>query len=165
MLGRETHFHFETQDGPDNTLGSILRGSPRPVVVVPQAPARGSRRDGRRMAAGVKSARTLQIFPACSAWRGEEPIHLVSVNREGWEAESLAHRAADYLRAHGARVQLHASSLGWHPRPHPDRAGATAEAQSGRHGRPGHHPIATCSRPLSRAAILRSCPVPIFIGA
>ena len=35
ILARETHFHFETQDRPDDTLARILRGCPRPVVVVP----------------------------------------------------------------------------------------------------------------------------------
>src|SRR5215475_8416476 len=29
ILGRETHFHFETQDRPDATLAQVLRESPR----------------------------------------------------------------------------------------------------------------------------------------
>src|SRR5690349_13454059 len=36
ILARETHFRFETQDRPDETLARVLRGSPRPVVVVPR---------------------------------------------------------------------------------------------------------------------------------
>jgi len=29
VMGRETHFRFETQDEPDPTLGQVLRSSPR----------------------------------------------------------------------------------------------------------------------------------------
>jgi nucleotide-binding universal stress UspA family protein len=29
VLGRETHYHFETQDRPDATLGQVIRTSPR----------------------------------------------------------------------------------------------------------------------------------------
>jgi len=36
LLGRETHFRFETQDRPDPTDALVLRQSPRPVVVVPR---------------------------------------------------------------------------------------------------------------------------------
>lgn len=36
ILARETHFHFETQERPDDTLARVLRGSPRPVVTVPR---------------------------------------------------------------------------------------------------------------------------------
>ena len=42
ILARETHFHFETQERPDETLARVLRGSPRPVV--DRSPL-GSRRD------------------------------------------------------------------------------------------------------------------------
>ena len=33
LLGRETHFRFETQNEPDETLGRILRSSPRLLVM------------------------------------------------------------------------------------------------------------------------------------
>jgi nucleotide-binding universal stress UspA family protein len=41
VLGRETHFQFETQEQPDTTLSRVLRESPRPVIVVPREPAQG----------------------------------------------------------------------------------------------------------------------------
>ena len=47
ILGRETHFHFETQDRPDATLGQVIRTSPRPVVVVPRELPEGRRHRGR----------------------------------------------------------------------------------------------------------------------
>src|SRR5262249_30592426 len=34
MLGRETHFHLDAQQS-DATVAQVLRGSPRPLVVVP----------------------------------------------------------------------------------------------------------------------------------
>ena len=43
LLGQETHFHFETQPTPCETLKAVLRGSNRPVVVVPlKAPSGNS---------------------------------------------------------------------------------------------------------------------------
>jgi nucleotide-binding universal stress UspA family protein len=61
LLGRETHFHFETQDRPDDTLSQVLGLSPRPVVVVPRDPAPG---EGVLVAygSGREVARTLQTL-------------------------------------------------------------------------------------------------------
>src|SRR5262249_15866454 len=35
LLGQQTRFHFETHEDGNDTLGKVLKTSPRPVVVVP----------------------------------------------------------------------------------------------------------------------------------
>jgi nucleotide-binding universal stress UspA family protein len=35
LLGKQTYFHFATQEGPCETLKSVLKNTPRPVVTVP----------------------------------------------------------------------------------------------------------------------------------
>src|SRR5574341_875001 len=35
LLGLRTYFHFETQEGPDETLRAVLKHSSRPIVTVP----------------------------------------------------------------------------------------------------------------------------------
>ena len=37
LLGRESHFHFETQDRADETLRRVIKHGPRPVVAVPES--------------------------------------------------------------------------------------------------------------------------------
>src|SRR3984893_2815367 len=70
ILGRETHFHFETQDQHDETLAQVLRGSPRPVVVVPRSVPEGQ---GVLLAygGGREAARTLQTFQPLAVAAGE----------------------------------------------------------------------------------------------
>src|SRR5438874_13451890 len=42
MLGRETHFNFETPARRDATLAQVVRSSPRPMVVVPKTLPEGA---------------------------------------------------------------------------------------------------------------------------
>src|SRR5262245_22592412 len=77
ILGYETHFHFETQHGPDTVRAKVLRRSPRPIAVVPKELRTGS---GVVVAygGGREVARTLQTFQLLGLAAGET-IHLVSV--------------------------------------------------------------------------------------
>src|SRR5215813_1270122 len=61
VLGRETHFNFETPERRDATLAQVVRTSPRPMVVVPQTLLEGT---GVLVAygGGREAARTLQGF-------------------------------------------------------------------------------------------------------
>jgi nucleotide-binding universal stress UspA family protein len=163
ILGRETHFRFETQDEPDQTLGQILRGSPRPVVVVPRDLPQG---EGVVVAygGGREVARTLQTFQLLGLAAGET-VHLVSIEREGWEAETLAVLAGQFLAAHGTACALHARVSPASP--------AEILLDEVRRLRPrlfvmgaqGHHPIRDLFVTSVTRAVLRSCPVPVFIGA
>jgi nucleotide-binding universal stress UspA family protein len=163
VLGRETHFRFGTQDQPDSTLALVLRLSPRPVVVVPR-----DLREGQGIVVayggGREGARTLQTFHLLGLAAREE-IEIVSINRDGGEAEAIARLAGDFLDAHGAPHRLH---------PIASRA-APAEAflEEVRHRRPrllvmgahGYHPMRDLFATSVTRAVLRACPVPVFIGA
>jgi hypothetical protein len=61
ILGRETHFNFETPERRDTTLAQVARTSRRPMVVVPETLPEGA---GVLVAygGGRDAARTLQLF-------------------------------------------------------------------------------------------------------
>jgi nucleotide-binding universal stress UspA family protein len=163
ILARETHFHFETQDRPDETLAQVLRGSPRPVVVVPRHLPEGH---GVVVAygGGREVARTLQTFVLLGLAAGE-PIEVVTIHRDGAEAEAIAHLAGEYLIAHDAphRVQAIAS----------EAAPAELLLEQVRQGRPrllvmgahGYHPLRELFATSVTRAVLRACPVPVLVGA
>jgi hypothetical protein len=70
VLGRETHFKFQTPERRDATLAQVVRSCPRPMVVVPETLAEGS---GILVAygGGREAARTLQIFTLLGLVAGE----------------------------------------------------------------------------------------------
>jgi nucleotide-binding universal stress UspA family protein len=163
ILARETHFHFETQEEPDDTLAQVLRGSPRPVVTVPRELPEGQ---GVVVAygGGREAARTLQTFQLLGLAAGEA-IEVVSIHRDGAEAEALAHLAGEYLTAQGAPHRLHAIGSAAPP--------AEVLLEEVRHARPrllvmgahGHHPLRDLFGTSVTRAVLRACPIPAFIGA
>ena len=61
-----------------------------------------------------RSPGALQTFQLLGL-AGGETIHLVSVQREGWEAEAFARLASDFLDAHGAAYKLHKLESGEEP--------------------------------------------------
>jgi nucleotide-binding universal stress UspA family protein len=163
ILARETHFHFETQDRPDATLGQVLRASSRPVVVVPRVLPAGH---GVVLAygGGRESARTLQTLQLLGLAAGE-PVEIVCVHKDGAAAEALTHLAGEYLTAHGASHRLHPIVS----------AAAPAEVllEEVRHLRPrllvmgaqGHHPVRDLFETSVTRAVLRASPVPVLVGA
>lgn len=163
ILARETHFHFETQEQPDETLAQVLRGSPRPVVTVPRELPVGQ---GVLVAygGGREAARTLQTFQLLGLAAGEV-IEVVTIHRDGAEAEALADLAGEYLTAHGAPHRLHAIVSTAPP--------AEVLLEEVRRARPrllvmgahGHHPLRDLFGSSVTRAVLRACPVPAFVGA
>ncbi|HKX01743.1 MAG TPA: universal stress protein [Methylomirabilota bacterium] len=163
ILARETHFHFETQDEPDETLAQVLRGSPRPVVVVPRELPDGQ---GIVLAygGGREAARTLQAFQLLGL-AANEMIDVVSIARQDAEVEALTRLAGEYLAAHGAPHRLHAIVSTTPP--------AEVLLEEVRRARPrllvmgahGHHPLRDLFATSVTRAVLRACPVPAFIGA
>jgi nucleotide-binding universal stress UspA family protein len=163
ILARETHFHFETQERPDETLAQVLRGSPRPVVVVPRELPEGQ---GIVLAygGGREAARTLQTFQLLGLAAGET-VDVVSIHRDGAEAEGLARLAGEYLTAHGAPHRLRPIVSAAPP--------AEVLLDEIQHARPrllvmgaqGHHPLRDLFGTSVTRAVLGACPVPVFIGA
>jgi nucleotide-binding universal stress UspA family protein len=95
----------------------------------------------------------------------DEIVHLVCIQREGWEAEALAGLAGQYLAALGTAYRVHSRLM----------TGSPAETllEEVRRLKPrllvmgahGHHPVRDLFVTSVTRAVLRSCPVPVFIGA
>lgn len=115
ILGRRTFFKFETQEGADDTLKTVVKVCPRPVVVVPEKLPKGKNiviaYDG-----SIQSARALQLF-VLSGIPTKGEIHVVSINSDKIAAAKTADRAVQYLRLHGLESTPH--------RPDPSGTNAT----------------------------------------
>ncbi len=163
VLGRETHFQFETQDRPDPTGSKVLRESPRPVVVVPREPAAGQ---GVLVAygSGREVARTLQTF-ALLGVAADEPVHLLGIDHDRARAEARLELAGRFLVAHGVPAV---------PEPVVSReAPAEIILDHIRRQRPrlvvmgahGHHPVRDLFLTSVTRAVLKETLVPVFVGA
>jgi nucleotide-binding universal stress UspA family protein len=163
ILARETHFHFETQDQPDTTLAHVLRSSPRPIVVIPRE-LRGGEGVLVAYGGGREAARALQTFQLLGLADGED-IEILTVHRDGAEAEARAYLAGEFLEAHGARYHLQPITS--------EVAPAKVIAQELRHRRPrllvigahGHHPLRDLFVTSVTREVLSASPVPVFVGA
>jgi nucleotide-binding universal stress UspA family protein len=98
VLGLRTYFHFETQEGPDETLHHVLKASPRPVVTVPEKLTAGTcvlvAYD-----ASLQAARTLQVSQSLGLDKSR-PLHVLSVHPDLAEASRRAAVAVEFLQAH-----------------------------------------------------------------
>jgi nucleotide-binding universal stress UspA family protein len=108
ILGQRTRFHFETQEGYDDTVRRVLKDSPRPVVAVPERMSFNSEEPGRTILVAydgsLQAARALQAFQG-SGLAGMLPIVVVSVAPEQGGAARCAERAVEYLRFHDIRAE------------------------------------------------------------
>ena len=106
LLGKQTHYHFDTQQYADETLSDVLKASPRPVVTVPEKLGTGNSivvaYDG-----SLQAARTLQAFQSLLLDPSQE-VHIVTINANNAEAIRLADCAIDFLGFHGIKAQRHA---------------------------------------------------------
>jgi len=162
ILGRETHFHFETQDEPDGTLVQVLRSSPRPAVVVPRSIPSGQ---GVLLAygGGREAARILQTFQLLGLAAGEA-IEVVTIHRDGAEAEALVNLAGEYLTAQGAPHRLHPIVSAAPPADVLLEQVLRARPRLLVMGAQGHHPLRDLFGASVTRAVMRACPVPVFIG-
>jgi nucleotide-binding universal stress UspA family protein len=95
VLGRETHFQFETQDEADRTLEKVVRGSERPVVAVPDVVNHG-RPVVVAYDASPAAVRALESFAESGLDEGR-PVRVVSVAPDAIAARLLAEDATRYL--------------------------------------------------------------------
>lgn len=163
MLGRETHFNFETPDRRDATLAQVVRSSPRPMVVVPQTLPEGA---GVLVAygGGREAARTLQLFALLGLAVGDT-LDVLTVHREAAEARMIARAAGDFLTAHGVVHRVHTVASSAAP-----AEVLLDEVQSRRPrllvlGAHREHPLRDLFATSVTRVMLRACPVPIFVGA
>jgi len=163
ILGRETHFNFETPARRDATLAQLVRSSPRPTVVVPQTLPEGA---GVLVAygGGREGARTLQLFVLLGLAAGET-LDVVTVHRDSGEARAIARAAGDFLAAHRITHRVYTVASSAAPaevlleevesrRPHLLVIGAHRE-----------HPLLDLFGTSVTRAVLGACSVPIFVGA
>jgi nucleotide-binding universal stress UspA family protein len=163
MLGRETRFNFETSENRDATLAQVVRSSPRPMVVVPKTLPEGI---GILVAygGGREAARTLQLFALLGLAAGET-LDVLTIHRETVEARMIARAAGDFLAARGVPYRVHtvASSAA--------AADVLLEEIAIRKprlvvlGAHRDHPLRNLFATSVTRAVLRACPVPIFVGA
>ncbi|MFM8933840.1 MAG: universal stress protein [Gemmataceae bacterium] len=105
LLGRQTRFHFETEPRDSSLVPTVLKGSVRPVVVVPEKPSGGEcvvlATDG-----GPGSARAAWAF-VHSGLLAHLPVHVVSALKDPREATHAVDRLGELLRWHGRTVVEH----------------------------------------------------------
>jgi nucleotide-binding universal stress UspA family protein len=108
LMGQQTRFHFETQEGYDDTVRRLLKNSPRPVITVPERlNLKPDDPDHTVLVAydgSLQAARALQAFQNCGL-AGVLPTIVVSVSPEPFEAARVAERAIDYLRSHDIKAE------------------------------------------------------------
>jgi nucleotide-binding universal stress UspA family protein len=109
LLGQETHFHFETQRHPRDTLERVLKSAPRPVVTVPRKLAGGAATmiayDG-----SPQASRALQLFQGLGLRRSQS-VHIVTTGTSITEARRSAQRAVEFLAAHEVRAEMHVDEV------------------------------------------------------
>ncbi len=161
MLGRQTHFHLERED-PDGTVGIVLRGCPRPITVVPPELPAG---EGVMVAysGGREVAHALQTFHLLGLDRGET-VHVVGVDREGWQVGELAHLACEYLKSHGVHVEFHELASKSSPAEVILEQVQKLRPRMMVMGTHGYHPLRELFTTSVTRNVLRSCPVPVFVG-
>jgi nucleotide-binding universal stress UspA family protein len=163
ILGRETHFELETRKHGGATLSRVLRGSPRPLVIVPPTPRQGH---GVLLAygGGREAARTLQIF-AMLGLADDAPVDVFTVHHDHAQARVIARAAGDFLAARAVKHRVRAVASTAAP------AEVILEEVASRRpslvvmGAHGYHPFRDLFATSVTRAVLEHCPVPVFVGA
>lgn len=105
MLGKETHFRFETQSEPCDTLDKVLHHAPRPVVVVPE-----KIEEGQAVVIGfdgsLQAARAVKAFASMGPV-DLGPVHVVTIGSDKVELAQIANRAVEFLGSHDIQAKSH----------------------------------------------------------
>jgi nucleotide-binding universal stress UspA family protein len=108
LMGQQTRFHFETQEGYDDTVHRVLKNSPRPVITVPARLKMNPDEPGHTVLVAydgsLQSARALHAFQT-SGIAGVLPTIVVTASPEQGQAARTAERAIDYLRFHEIKAE------------------------------------------------------------
>lgn len=99
LLGQRTFFHFETQKQPDQTLHTVVRQSPRPVVAVPATLPPEGRSVVVAYDGSLHATRALQLFQALGLDMSCD-VHVVCVDSQQDRAARCAEYAVAFLKAH-----------------------------------------------------------------
>ncbi len=104
LLGRESHFHFETQKTADDTLEEVLRRTERPVVAIPEQEPNG-REVIVAYDASPAAARALATFANSGLVEGR-PVRVVSVASDKEVARRRAEEAVRYLNHYNIDAEI-----------------------------------------------------------
>jgi nucleotide-binding universal stress UspA family protein len=99
VLGRTTDFHFALDEDSDNTVKHIAHDNPRPLIMVPEIPAKTNTimvaYDGE-----IQSARALHMFLLLNLGKGKN-LHIVNVNEDSKEGEDIISLPLKLCEVHG----------------------------------------------------------------
>ncbi len=109
LLGQKTYFRLEGSE--TETLESLLKAPPRPVICVPERPIAGSSvvvaYDG-----SLQSARALHAFCISGLASLAPMVHVVTASSDNLAGQLCASRAIDYLSFHEVKAHKHVLSSG-----------------------------------------------------
>jgi nucleotide-binding universal stress UspA family protein len=161
LFGHETHFRFGNVDRPDETLWSVLKRGPRPVVVAPP-----KLKDGSSVVVAYNGSpqadRAMQAFQSSGLDLAEE-VSVLSADEDDEEATRQAERAVEFLRLH--RINALAQAVG----PVDSVAQSILAAVRQRSARLlvmggyGHSTVREFLLGSTTKAVLKDSPVPVFL--
>ena len=99
-IGLKTHFHFETEDAPGDTLIRVLDGAPVPILAVPSGDPNPLRHALVAFDGSPAATRALHAF--ARIWPIHRPeVRLLTCERDKRTGGHLLDQAQKYLQAHG----------------------------------------------------------------
>jgi len=103
VIGRDVTFHQDEHAGLSDPVARLARSLPRPLIVVPPSPPRGSAvlvaYDG-----SLPAMRALQLYALLGLFP-DAPTGVIAVDPDKAKAEATAGRGAEFLRLHGLRAE------------------------------------------------------------
>ena len=107
IVGRDTNFHGVKGHDIGDVVQQLLKDNPRPVIVVPPEAALPGKGAMIAFDGSIPSSRAMHMFHLMGLANGG-PIHIISVDQEDENAETLAARGAAFFKSHGMEVKTHA---------------------------------------------------------
>ncbi|RUL89320.1 universal stress protein [Tautonia sociabilis] len=162
LMGQRTHFRFGWEDAADDTLRRVLTENPRPVVACPRRPGPESRNVLIAFDGSVQAARALQAFQASGIGQDRQ-ISVLCCGTDKVEAARTADRASEYLGFHGLAAKP--IVLKSDRAPAREILGQLEETKAellvmGAYGKPTLREWILGS---TTRAVLKECPVPVFL--
>ncbi len=105
IIGKTTDFHFDLDENTDVTVKHIARDNPRPLIIMPNEAATGTKilitKDG-----SVAASRALHMFLLLGLAE-KQSIEVLSINKDGELAQVIAERGVRMCRAYGVEATTH----------------------------------------------------------
>lgn len=100
IMGGQSFYHFETEEGPGDTLDKVLKNAGVPVMVVPAREPDALKSALVLFDGSPSSSRALHAF--AEFWQYDRPrVRLLAGDMDQAFGESLLKGAAQFLQAHG----------------------------------------------------------------